>query len=76
MVHAKIPTNNMIILIAIAIITASFLAVDQLAKSQRDQQWREWLNQHRPGIGPDGLDALGCKPKLRRRLKNVMTSKR
>jgi hypothetical protein len=76
MVHAKIPKNNMIILLAIAIITASFLAVDQLAKSQRDQQWREWLNQHRPGIGPDGLDALGCKPKPRRKLKNILTSKR
>jgi hypothetical protein len=52
------------------------MAVDQLSKWQRDIVWREWLNQHRPGIGPDGLDALGCKPKPRRKLKNILTSKR
>lgn len=57
----------MIVLLAILIITAAFFAVDSLAKSQRDMVWREWLNQHRPGIGPDGLDCMGLKPRKVRR---------
>ena len=57
-------------------IIAAFWAVDKLARIQKDAQWRAWLDAHRPGIGPDGLDALGCKPRLTRKLKNVLTSKR
>jgi hypothetical protein len=50
-------------ILAIAIVTAAFFAVDSLAKIQRDQQWRQWLEDHRPGIGPDGKDAMGCNPR-------------
>ena len=54
-------------ILAIAIVTTAYFAVDSLAKIQRDQQWRQWLEDHRPGIGPDGLDCMGLKPRKARR---------
>jgi hypothetical protein len=57
----------MIPLLAILIITSAFFAVDSLAKHQRDMVWRQWLNDHRPGIGPDGLDCMGNQPRKVRR---------
>jgi len=66
----------MILIPATLMIIAAFWAVDKLARIQKDAQWRAWLDAHRPGIGPDGLDALGCKPKLKRKLKNILLEKR
>jgi len=54
-------------ILGILIITAAFFAVDSLAKNQRDIVWRKWLDDHRPGIGPDGLDCMGQPPRLNRK---------
>jgi hypothetical protein len=66
----------MILIPASLMIIAAFWAVDKLARIQKDAQWRAWLDAHRTGIGPDGLDCFGRKPRLTRKLKNVLTQKR
>jgi len=55
-----------LILLCVAIALGLY-ATDRLSARCRDEQWRDWLQRHRRGPAPDGLDRFGHTPTRPRR---------